>query len=48
MAIAARIVTEHGGWITAANHAEKGAEVVIRLPRERSSDQRAPGAGEME
>jgi len=46
MAIAARIVTEHGGWITAANGAETGACVVIRLPREHSSGDRTPEAGE--
>ena len=32
MAIADRIVTEHGGFITASNRPEGGAEVVVKLP----------------
>jgi nitrogen fixation/metabolism regulation signal transduction histidine kinase len=32
MAIADRIVTEHGGFITTANLEEGGAEVVVKLP----------------
>jgi len=32
MAIAARIVAGHGGWMTAGNREGGGAEVVIRLP----------------
>ncbi len=32
MAIADRIVTEHGGFITASNRPEGGAQVVVKLP----------------
>ncbi|MFL6194092.1 MAG: ATP-binding protein, partial [Thermoanaerobaculia bacterium] len=34
--IARRVVEEHGGTITARNRAERGLEVVITLPVERT------------
>ena len=37
MAIADRIVTEHGGFITASNRPEGGADVVVKLPLTGSS-----------
>jgi two-component system, NtrC family, sensor kinase len=33
LAISSRIVTEHGGWIEAANNAEGGASITVYLPQ---------------
>jgi signal transduction histidine kinase len=37
MAIVHRIVTEHGGFVTAGNAPDGGAVITIRLPLSRTS-----------